>query len=170
MVKALDMSTKGKVKTGSKSKDEKILNNSSLKSSKIRGTEVVSDELLEKVKLRRDVVIAKEGTDDYVYLTELMNAEGVAGGEGNTNILLREKAAKLTVVEEFLHGTQVRVAQGNNIPLKASVGYGNNYVNQMEWQVRDFMYRHKKMFGWSQNELRILKEELDYWYKLKNGM
>ena len=125
---------------------------------------------LEKVKLRRDVVIAKEGTDDYVYLTELMNAEGVAGGEGNTNILLREKAAKLTVVEEFLHGTQVRVAQGNNIPLKASVGYGNNYVNQMEWQVRDFMYRHKKMFGWSQNELRILKEELDYWYKLKNGM
>ena len=67
MVKALDMSTKGKVKTGSKSKDEKILNNSSLKSSKIRGTEVVSDELLEKVKLRRDVVIAKEGTDDCLF-------------------------------------------------------------------------------------------------------
>ncbi len=164
MVKALDMSTKGKVKTGNKPNNDNYL-----KSSDIRNTEVVSDELLEKVKSRRDVVIAKEGTDDYVYLTELMDADGVAGGEGNMNILLREKAAKLTVVEEFLHGTQVKFAKGNKIPIKASVGYGNSYINDVEWQVRDFMYRHKGIFGWSEIELKVLKEELNYWYKLKNG-
>ncbi len=86
-----------------------------------------------------------------------------------TDILLRENPAKLTVVEEFLHGTQVKYAKGNKIPIEASVGIDKSYEIKVEWQVRDFMYRHKKIFGWNEAELGVLKSELDYWGSLNKN-
>ena len=139
-----------------------------LKSSEVRNTGEVSDELLQKVKLRRDVVIAKKGTDDYRFM-EFSGSDGSAGGIDNKHILLRENPAKLTVVEEFLHGTQVKYAKGNKIPIEASVGIDKSYEIKVEWQVRDFMYRHKKIFGWNEAELGVLKSELDYWGSLNKN-
>ena len=163
----------GKVKTGKIKNeltqlDDEITKKyeNSLKSSQVKNTERASKELLDKVSSRRDVVYAKPGTDDLLYL-EMSNADGLAGGEFNTDILLRENPSRLTVVEEFLHGTQVKHAKGNKIPLKPSFDVNRTYEIKVERHVRDFMYRHRQMIGFDEIEIKVLKGELDYWNSVK---
>jgi hypothetical protein len=163
----------GKVKTGKIKNeltqlDDEITKKyeNSLKSSQVKNTERASKELLDKVSSRRDVVYAKPGTDDLLYL-EMSNADDLAGGEFNTDILLRENPSRLTVVEEFLHGTQVKHAKGNKIPLKPSFDVNRTYEIKVERHVRDFMYRHRQMIGFDEIEIKVLKGELDYWNSVK---
>ena len=58
-------------------KNRILVHNKTLYSSDIRDTEIVSKDLLEKVKLKRDVVIAKKGSDDYRFM-EMTRADGSA--------------------------------------------------------------------------------------------
>ena len=158
----------GKIKNELTQLDDEITKKyeNSLKSSQVKNTERASKELLDKVSSRRDVVYAKPGTDDLLYL-EMSNADGLAGGEFNTDILLRENPSRLTVVEEFLHGTQVKHAKGNKIPLKPSFDVNRTYEIKVERHVRDFMYRHRQMIGFDEIEIKVLKGELDYWNSVK---
>ena len=47
-----------------------------------------------------------------------------------------------------------------------SIGFAQTSINIM---TKDFMYRHKKIFGWNEAELGVLKSELDYWGSLNKN-
>lgn len=103
------------------------------------------------------MLVARLGTDEFKFL-ELMGADASAGGPGNLSILVRsESPARLSLTEEFLHGTQSRI-WGD--PMLDADGAATAF---REWHVRDFMNRHSRMFGWDQSEQAVLQSELKYW-------
>jgi hypothetical protein len=134
-------------------------------STEVRQTQPASRELFDAVSARRDVNVAKPGSDDYRFL-ELMGADAAAGGPGNLSVIVRsERPQRLTLMEEFLHGTQSRI-MGD--PMVDANGAATAF---REWHVRDFMNRHNRMLGWDADELSVLRSELKYWeaQKIKTG-
>lgn len=123
--------------------------------SEVFGTELASQELIANVSSKREVLIAGKGTEEMRYL-EYFGAEGVAQGEKNMQILLRENPSKVTVLEEFLHGTQNRL------------GIIDKGVNFAEWHVKDFMIRHSKLLGISAEDVSILSKERAIYLKMLN--
>ena len=125
-----------------------------------RVTQSASDALVNAVRSRRDVLVAKPGTDDLRFL-EMIGAAASAGGPGNLMILVRSNnPPRLTIIEEFLHGTQSRL-WGD-----PSADVNNTSTAFREWHVRDFMNRHSRMFGWDAQEKIVLQSELDYWTQM----
>lgn len=90
----------------------------------------------------RTFSIATQGSEDLRRL-EAMNAQGGAIGD---HITLRENARKITALEEFLHGTQRRLASFDDIPDSIA-----------EVHVKDFMLRHARMLGLNENDLKALE-------------
>lgn len=126
-------------------------------STDFRQTQAASPEFFEAVSARRNVTVAKPGSDDLRFL-DLMGADASAGGPGNMSILVRSEAPqRLTLTEEFLHGTQSKMWG------EASLDAAGAETAFREWHVRDFMNRHSGMFGWDANELQSLQTELKYW-------
>lgn len=125
------------------------------------GIEKASEELILSVSMKRDVMIVKEGSDEFRYLTNL-NAEGVAQGAKNTQILLKEQASKITVLEEFLHGTQNRLGI-----IDGKIGVSS--TNYAEWHVKDFMIRHQKMLGIGAEDVKILMQEREVYLQWLNN-
>lgn len=122
-----------------------------------RQTQAASPEFFQAVSARRDVTVALPGSDDMRFL-DLMGADASAGGPGNMSILVRSDAPqRLTLTEEFLHGTQSKL-WGD-----ASLDADGAETAFREWHVRDFMNRHSSMFGWDADELKSLQTELQYW-------
>lgn len=80
--------------------------------------------------------------------------EGVAQGPNNSQILLMPNASKITVIEEFLHGTQNRLGL---------LGQGSASINFGEWHVKDFMIRHKTILELSEADVNILIQERDFY-------
>ena len=114
-------------------------------SNALSGVERASDELLESVGRKRSVEIVSEGSEELRYL-DAVGAEANVGGETMSHILLRPNPSKAAVLEEFLHGTQHRLGI---IERKGVAG--------AEWHVKDFMIRHAKMLGLSQEDVSRLK-------------
>jgi hypothetical protein len=122
-----------------------------------RTTQLASDDLVNAVAERRQLFVARPGMDDYRFL-ELTGADAAAGGPGNLSILVRsENPQRLTLMEEFLHGTQSKIWGDPGVDV------GGAETAFREWQVRDFMNRHTQMFGWDADEKAVLQSELKYW-------
>lgn len=122
-----------------------------------RATRLASNDLVNEIAGRRQLFVAQPGTDEYRFL-ELTGADAAAGGPGNLSILVRsQNPQKLTLMEEFLHGTQSKI-WGD--PVSDVAGAETAF---REWHVRDFMSRHAQMFGWDTDEQAVLQSELEYW-------
>ena len=81
--------------------------------------------------------------------TDAFNANANVGGETMTHILLRQDATKIEVLEEFLHGTQ----------LKAGI-IGRLGLEGAEVQVKQFMINHAQLLGISSEDVQVLKQLL----------
>ena len=117
-----------------------------------RGDTPMSDELLESVKRKRDVVEVAPGSDEEAFLN-WSNANASAGYSPNNlnpnnkdGILIRPGAKKIEIMEEFLHGTQA------NIGMDTSTGN----IRNLEIHVKDFMIRHKDLLGLSDKDIEAL--------------
>lgn len=102
----------------------------------LEGVERATQKLINSIYKKRTVQIAKEGTDDYLYL-EWIQAEANVGGEKLTHILVKEQPSKAALLEEFLHGTQHKIG----------IIKGSEDIAYAEFHVKDFMIRHKKLLG-----------------------
>lgn len=114
----------------------------------LMGVEPATPELISSVARKRDLVIARPGSEE-LRMLNYFGAEASVGGVNNRSILLRENPSKAAVLEEFLHGTQSRIGVVNRL---GTSGYGS-----AETHVKDFMIRHKKMLGISDEDIRILQ-------------
>jgi hypothetical protein len=115
----------------------------------VRGNTAASDDFLSSMRNHRDVVIAKPGSDDMALLDYFGANANMNEGVPN-QILLRPEARKIEVLEEFLHGTQIR----NGILDK--LGHTNAEIH-----VKDFMIRHQNMLGLSDEDIQALKTMKD---------
>jgi len=112
----------------------------------LRGTEHATEDLIKKVQSKgRTIDYALEGSDDLRFL-DSMKANASAGGPQNLNILLRTAPRKIEVLEEFLHGTQQRLGLINKLGIRGA-----------EVHVKDFMIRHQKRLGISNEDVEILR-------------
>lgn len=102
----------------------------------LMGVEPASPELLSAISKKREVVIAKPGSEE-LRMLDYFGAEASVGGPNNTHILLRENPSKAAVLEEFLHGTQTKLGITERL--------GTSGMGSAETHVKDFMIRHKKM-------------------------
>ena len=115
-------------------------------SSGARTNELASEALLNSVRARRTVVIATEGSEE-LRLLEYFRANANVGGENLTHIILRPDARRVEVLEEFLHGTQFRLGQVQRLG-----------VEPAEVALRQWMIRHRRMLGITEEDARILAE------------
>jgi hypothetical protein len=107
-----------------------------------------SDRLLEAVRQKgREIVFAYPGSEEMLYLNAI-EANGSAGGVNSNHILLKPNPAKITVLEEFLHGTQCKLGL---------LGNGMNAV-LAEIHVKDFMLRHRNMLRLTNNDVTVLED------------
>jgi hypothetical protein len=113
----------------------------------LRGVEPAPPELLEAVQRKgRTVVIAQPGSDEMRFL-DYFRAEASVGGETMEHILLRPNPSRAAVLEEFLHGTQFRAGMiTDDLSRQAA-----------EVQVKDFMVRHQRLLGLSDEDADILR-------------
>lgn len=114
-----------------------------------RAGEAASPELIARVLRKgRTIAYASEGTEELRYL-DYMNANANVGGGDCTHIILRTDARRIEVLEEFLHGTQwkAQVIQRLGFPL-------------FEVHVKEFMLRHRRLLGLSDEEVAVLNDLL----------
>ncbi|MEF6883461.1 hypothetical protein U9224_23930, partial [Escherichia coli] len=64
-------------------------------------------------------------------------------------IIVRSNPSKAAILEEFLHGTQEKLGIAEKL--------GRYGLGSAETHVKDFMIRHKKMLGLSDEDVAILK-------------
>jgi hypothetical protein len=114
--------------------------------------EKATPELIENVSYKRQVVFAKEGSEDLAYL-DFIGAEANVGGETYTHILLRENPGKAAVLEEFLHGTQHRLGIIDRL--------GTSGLGSAETHVKDFMIRHQRILGLGDEDIKTLQQLRD---------
>jgi hypothetical protein len=65
--------------------------------------------------------------------------------EGGDYISLMENPSKIAALEEFLHGTQRKIASFSGL-----------HSVILEIEVKDFMIRHSRLLGLSDNDLAVL--------------
>ncbi|NJL52737.1 MAG: RHS repeat protein [Hydrococcus sp. SU_1_0] len=114
-----------------------------------RGDTLASDDFMSAIDQRRELQIAVPGSDDLRYL-DAIGANASINTSNPNHILLRPDARKIEVLEEFLHGTQIR----NGIVDKLG-------ENGAEIHVKDFMIRHKKLLGLSEGDVQALQKLKD---------
>ncbi|MGF1717478.1 RHS repeat-associated core domain-containing protein [Photobacterium chitinilyticum] len=114
----------------------------------LMGVEPASPELISAVSRKRDVVIAQSDSEE-LRMLDYFGAEASVGGVDNTHILLRENPSKPALLEEFLHGTQVKLGITERL---GTSGFGS-----AETHVKDFMIRHQSMLGLSDEDIKILQ-------------
>jgi RHS repeat-associated protein len=127
---------------------ESVATSKLFSSNELMGVERASPELLEAVAKHRTVVIARPGSEE-LRMLEYFQAEASVGGENMTHILVRENPSKAALLEEFLHGTQQRLGVVDRL--------GRTGLGSAETHVKDFMIRHQKLLGLSQEDVGILQ-------------
>ncbi len=110
--------------------------------------------LLAVVEKKRRVVYAKPGSDDERYLNYLQ-ALGAVGGPENLDITLRPSPRKITVLEEFLHGTQTKLGI-----------IERNGIRRSEVHVKEFMCRQRRRMKICDYDTQILRGLLEREKKL----
>ena len=114
----------------------------------LMGIEAASPKLISAISRKRDVVIAKPGSEE-LRMLDYFEAEASVGGINSTHILLRENPSRAAILEEFLHGTQTRLGITDRL--------GTTGLGSAETHVKDFMIRHQKMLGLSDEDVQILQ-------------
>ncbi|MDC8853129.1 hypothetical protein [Shewanella algae] len=114
----------------------------------LMGVEPASPELISAISKKRDVVIAKPGSEE-LRMLDYFGAEASVSGVNNTHILFRENPSKAAMIEEFLHGTQSRLGITDRL--------GTSGLGSAETHVKDFMINHQKMLGLGDEDIQILK-------------
>jgi RHS repeat-associated protein len=112
-----------------------------------RGEELASPELLDAVTRngRREIFQDSETQR----LLDYFRANASASADGKS-ISLRSDPRKIEVLEEFLHGTQVRLGIQDRMS-----------TSQSEIHVKSFMIRHKKILGISEADVEWLTKSMD---------
>jgi len=107
-----------------------------------------SEELLAGMKAKgREIVFAAPGSEEMEYL-KFIGAEANTGGSELNHILLKPNPSKIAALEEFLHGTQGKLGFFTAKDMPGVIG---------EVRVKDFMLRHRKMLGLTDNEVQVLE-------------
>lgn len=123
--------------------DDVAPNRGLVSSNELWGVEKASSDLIEAVGKRRAITWADEGTDALRYL-DYRRAE--AASLGADDIILRRNPSKAAVLEEFLHGTQQRAGIIDRLGRQGA-----------ESHVKDFIIRHQRLLGISDEDIAILK-------------
>jgi hypothetical protein len=108
--------------------------------------EPACEALLKAVESKREVVYAEPGSDDERYLN-YTGSLGATGGPDCMQITLRQNPRKITVLEEFLHGTQWKLGIIRNVGIRKA-----------EVHVKDFMCRQSQCLKLCSNDVEILGE------------
>lgn len=119
-----------------------------------------SPELLNSMKAKgRTFVIAAEGSEELAYM-EKMKVNALVRGEGSTEIWLKERPHKIAALEEFLHGSQAKHGWLTVMPEEIA-----------EVKVKDFMLRHQRLLGLSENDCSVLKvmKQREIEYAIRRG-
>ncbi len=113
----------------------------------IRGIELASPELVEKMRRKGRVIeFAEAGSEALRYL-DTMKANANVGGELLTNILIRGDVRTIEIWEEFLHGTQKKCGLIDDSVATTSA----------EIHVKRFMIQHRRMIGISEEDSSLLE-------------
>lgn len=108
-----------------------------------------SKELIQAVEAKgRTVTVAKPGTAMWESL-ETVKADAKVMYPKCKEIVVKQGGSKVSLLEEFLHGTQEKIGLLGNpeIPFQFT-----------EIHVKDFMIRHGRLLGLSENDLILLRE------------
>jgi hypothetical protein len=105
-----------------------------------------SPELLKNMAAKgRIITLAEEGSEAWARLKSTASSGGFfLTDEGEMLITLRQPATKISALEEFLHGSQARL--------------GITARPCAEIEVKDFMLRHARLLGLSENDSIVLQE------------
>ena len=108
--------------------------------------ERASDDLLAAIERHgRTITVARPGSEELRYL-DYMGAEANVGGPNMTHILVSANPGKVAVLEEFLHGTQMKLGVIARLGSAAA-----------EAHVKDFMIRHRSLLRLSDQDVDALK-------------
>ena len=114
-----------------------------------RGDTLASEKLLDSMKQQgREVLVATPGSDEEGLLNYFKANASVNISERTgklENIIVRPDVRKIEIMEEFLHGTQEKLGIIEKLGDHAA-----------EIHVKNFMIRHKKMLGLSDNDIEAL--------------
>jgi hypothetical protein len=103
-------------------------------------------ELLDAMRAKgREFVFAELGSEEYRYL-QVQRVEAATGRGDMMHILMKQNPSKIAALEEFLHGTQKRIGLIEKIGEEVA-----------EVRVKEFMLRHPRLLGLTDNELTVLE-------------
>lgn len=111
----------------------------------------IDEDLIAAIESKeRTVTIAEPGTEHWTGL-EVARANAKVIYPDCADIIVRKGAPRMSLLEEFLHGTQQRIGllekwESENIPRQIP-----------EIHVKDFMLRHARMLGLDENDQMILQ-------------
>lgn len=114
-------------------------------SDELMGVERASDDLIDAVRRRRDL----RTSNDIERMLDLQGAEA-AMFEGTDLILHRMNPSKAALLEEFLHGTQSKAGIIKRLGRQGA-----------EVHVKEFMIRHRRLLGLSDEDVGILRQLLE---------
>ena len=113
------------------------------------GVQRATPELIDAIRGHgRRITIAKPGSDELRMLDDV-EAEAGVGGEDMRSIILRENPGKAATLEEFLHGTQMRIGIIDKL--------GGRGIGSAETHVKKFMIRHRRLLGLDDEDVGILQ-------------
>lgn len=110
-----------------------------------RGDTVATKELLQSIENKgKTIIFAKTGSDE-AKLLDYFGANASVNTNNINHIIVKPDVRKIEILEEFLHGTQQKLGIIDRL---------GNYVSEIH--VKDFMIRHQKVLGLSNNDIKAL--------------
>ncbi len=119
-----------------------------------------SSELLNAMRNKgRDFLFAEPGSEEYRYLLA-QRVEASTGRADMMHVLMKENPTKIAALEEFLHGTQKKIGLIDKVGEEVA-----------EVRVKDFMLRHPRLLGLTDNDLTVLEalRQQEANYALRRG-
>ncbi|MEM7760463.1 MAG: hypothetical protein AAF298_20385 [Cyanobacteria bacterium P01_A01_bin.40] len=111
----------------------------------IRGDTVAAKELLQSIENKgKTIIFAVLGSDE-AKLLDYFGANASVNTNNINHIIVRPDVLKIEILEEFLHGTQQKLGIIERL---------GNYASEIH--VKDFMIRHQKILGLSNNDIKAL--------------
>ncbi|MEM8723593.1 MAG: hypothetical protein AAGE84_30660 [Cyanobacteria bacterium P01_G01_bin.39] len=110
-----------------------------------RGDTVATKELLQTIENKgKTIVFAVTGSDE-AKLLDYFGANASVNTNNIDHMIVKPDVRKIEILEEFLHGIQQKLGIIDRL---------GNYGSEI--QVKDFMIRHQKILGLSNNDIKAL--------------
>lgn len=111
----------------------------------IRGDTVAAKELLQSIENKgKTIIFAVPGSDE-AKLLDYFGANASVNTNNIDHMIVKPDVRKIEILEEFLHGIQHKLGIIDRL---------GNYGSEI--QVKDFMIRHQKILGLSNNDIKAL--------------